>query len=60
LVGFFGPTSENIPIAHQKDGFKTIQMNTGKMKNPANHRISRVLVRLDRRFVGVAGFNKIA
>ena len=26
------------------------------MKNPDNHKISRVLVRLDRRFVGVTGF----
>jgi hypothetical protein len=30
-------------------------MNTGKMKNPANHTISRVLIRLGRRFVVVAG-----
>jgi integrase/recombinase XerD len=28
-------------------------MNTGKIKNPDNHTISRVLIRLDRRFVGM-------
>ncbi len=34
------------------------QMDTSKMKNPANHTISRVLVRLEKRFVGVEALNR--